>query len=331
MAGQDGVPTADIVEAAAPAEAPTNGTVLAAFRLGWHVSERHALDADAPERPGETGDATLPSASRLDAADRLRLLTEAIRVDLGALAGSAGSLPSLDPAATQPQVYAFHKLLLEALTAADYRLGKAYSLGARLADVSKRPSGASELREALAPVQLDETVGWLEDLRCQFPPYATHAVKATLLDWAAWVDVPGERQVDERALARLQEQGRLWRALLSGEKDACHLLRPDDYVLAARNLGHRLGHLVRRTIWSAWGAAAAVVLAVIGGGGYLLVHSFHHGSKTALAITTIVGGLGISWKGISATLGRSIARVERPIWEAELGESIAAAARRLPS
>lgn len=340
MADATGVPTAGLAEAAAPAEtsvppaaAPEDGTVLAAFRLGWHVAERYELDAgdpDAPEPEAAPADAALPSASELAGADRLRLLTTAIHNDLALLADAAGSLPSLDRAASQSKVYAFHKLLVEALTAADYRLGKAYSLGARLAHVSKRPDDPQELRNALAPARLEETVGWLEDLRSQFPRYAAHAVKETLRDWAAWVDVPGDRPVDALVLARLREQGRLWRALLSGEKDACHLLRPDDYVVAARGLGHRLGHLVRRTIWSAWGVGAALVVGAIVGGGYLIVHNAHHGSKAALAITTIVGGLGISWKGISATLGKSIARVERPIWEAELGESIAAAARRLP-
>jgi hypothetical protein len=340
MADANGVPTADLVEVAAPAEtsvspaaAPADGTVLAAFRLGWHVSERYALDvgdADAPEPDPAPADATLPSASELGGPDRLRLLTTAIANDLALLADAAGPLPPLAAAAGQPQAYAFHKLLVEALTAADYRLGKAYSLGVRLADVTKRSADAQELRDAFAATRLEETVGWLEDLRSQFPRYAAHAVKETLLDWAAWVDVPGDRPVDAHVLARLREQGRLWRALLSGEKDACHLLRPDDYVVAARGLGHRLGHLVRRTIWSAWGVGAALVVGVIVGGGYVIVHNAHHGSKAALAITTIVGGVGISWKGISATLGKSITRVERPIWEAELGESIAAAARRLP-
>ena len=49
-------------------------------------------------------------------------------------------------------------------------------------------------------------------------------------------------------------------------------------------------------------------------------------SEIALSIVTIVGAMGVSWKGVGNTLTRAIGLVDGPVWRVEVGQSVNEAA-----
>src|SRR4029453_13512495 len=79
-----------------------------------------------------------------------------------------------------------------ALTAADFRLGKAYGLGRALAQTALLPDAKhpETFQQTFARFRLDNLLGWLADLRSAFPPHAAEAVSGSLQAWAAWSDAP---------------------------------------------------------------------------------------------------------------------------------------------
>jgi hypothetical protein len=131
--------------------------------------------------------------------------------------------------------------------------------------------------------------------------------QARPIDWGSAVD----RESVTRGLRR---QGQLWRAVLSGEKDAVGLLSTDDYLLAADQL---LGHIRQLTLGPLgrfWMATVAAVLAAA------LVTAFtvRTASPVLAALLTAAGAIGLSWKGTASGLARVLAQARRPLWESEL-------------
>lgn len=104
---------------------------------------------------------------------------------------------------------------------------------------------------------------------------------------------------------------------------------PSDYVRAAQNLIRRTSRLAWNFVQGWWALLLAALL-LIWITATIIVSFLHGGSQTAVAIVAILGGLGISWKAIGATLGKMITRVEQPLWHFELAESIAVAATWVP-
>src|SRR5262249_56052230 len=69
------------------------------------------------------------------------------------------------PAATQQEaVRKLHLELLESLTAADYRLGKAYGIGRSLADTCRNPASAETLLAELMPHRIAQLRQRIHDL-----------------------------------------------------------------------------------------------------------------------------------------------------------------------
>ena len=78
------------------------------------------------------------------------------------------------------------------LTAADFRLGKAYGLGRALAETTlvtdaKNPQ---TFERVFARYRLANLLSWLADLKSVFPPHAAEAVRGSLQAWAAWREAP---------------------------------------------------------------------------------------------------------------------------------------------
>jgi hypothetical protein len=328
--------------------------VTVAFALGWHVAELYSGHLGAAERePVEPPD-TLPGLSDLLGYDLVELSLTQIGAELQLLAGSFGTatgiqLPTLadfvskreghNAKALRLAIRDFHVELLEKLTAADFRLGKAYGLGRALADTVLLPavSDPDTLRDAFGAGVIGTLSQWLDELATAFPPYAAPATRASLQTWSSWVADPkiGGAAVEISTgggdLTRaLHGQGRLWRSLLSDEKRGVDLLGVDDYVDAAVGLVRRTSKIAMSFL-RAWWWVAVILVAIAALAAWLIFAHLSGSSQTATAIISFLGLLGVSWKGIEASLGKVLARVEPPLWDAEVEAAVCRAVTRLPS
>lgn len=187
-------------------EFPQDG-VISAFVLGWHVAELFHANIPHSTRPRTAARSKLPGIGELDSLSRARLLLAQVEADLTGvwrLDGSGGQppdsglirslleAPSRRPGELQDAVMEFHRQLLVALTAADFRLGKAYGLGRALAESVVLPDAKDpeSFRQAFGRYRLVNLFFWLGDLKSAFPPHAAEAVLRSLLAWSSWVEAP---------------------------------------------------------------------------------------------------------------------------------------------
>ena len=328
-------------------------SVQIAFALGWHIAEFHSDSHATGTQESETDSADdLPGLSHLSHAEHQHLSLEQLRVDLYLLgppcAAAAITLPPTDALASKleagswedakAEIVSLHQVLLINLTAADFTLGKAYGLGRALADTAMLPVPANPdtYEKAFNTYRVRNLTDWLSDLESAFPALSAPAVTRSLQLWVDWVADPkiNGQQVALKDggghLTRaLHEQGRLWRSLLSGEKRPSELLAVSDYIAAAERLATQTSRLALNYLIKWKWAATITVLAVALTFG-LIFGLLSGSSKTAAAVVAIIGWLGISWKGVGGTLGRSLSRLESPLWQLEIAEAIAQASNRLP-
>jgi hypothetical protein len=149
----------------------------------------------------------LVGIGELDPLSQARLLLAQVQADLqrvwrfddsGQQPPDPGAIQSLLEAEVRPPgqlqvvVGELHRQLLVALTAADFRLGKAYGLGRALAETALLPDAKhpETLERAFARFRLANLLGWLADLESVFPPHAAEAVGGSLQAWAAWSQAP---------------------------------------------------------------------------------------------------------------------------------------------
>jgi hypothetical protein len=349
--------------------------VISALVLGWHVAELfHAnVPRSAQGRPASSE--KLVGVGELDPLSRARLLLAQVQADLQRawrFDDSGQQRPDLDPVRSllqagvrrpgelQAAVAELHRQLLMALTAADFRLGKAYGLGRALAETVLVPDAKNPqtFQRAFARYRLANLLGWLADLKSAFPPHAAEAVRGSLQAWAAWSEAPAvavpppprdasrsrsarrprqppTRPVDWDATAdresvtrALHRQGQLWRAVLSGEKDCLDLLSTDDYLFAADQLGGDIRRLTLGFLRRFWIATA--VVAVILAAALVTVFTVRAASPVLAAVLAGAGAIGLSWKGAASGLGRVLAQAQRPLWDSQLDVAVANAVTALP-
>lgn len=177
--------------AAAETKPPSTAdpNVSAAFALGWHMAELYEKHMPDRRRPPD-----LPGLSDLSAGARISMLVDQVKVGVSALKDpvSQAGLPEIDlteldglgqRAGREDPVLAAHTELLSDLTAADFRLGKAYGLGRALADSCREPDDLTGLRKELNPFRIANLLRWLDDLGTAFPPHAADAVSKSLTRW----------------------------------------------------------------------------------------------------------------------------------------------------
>lgn len=330
--------------------------------LGWHIAElQHMGPGPGPAaRPA----GTLPQIGNLDFAERLSLLVEQVATGLAALPvetpdalrqiASKVAGGTAAPADLQ-QMDIVHRLLLTGLTGKDYRLGKAYALGVGLAETVllgyrelSQPSPSREfLDELFGADRIGQVAGQLRDLKSVLADHAADATIATLLDWSetrsTWIrlahgEVPPGAGVatapgEQRSLARrLYEQGMIWRALLSGEKDARDYLQVLDYARSVGRLAGHFGELGRKLFLSpgillAMSVAAIVVVLVA-----ILMAGVLHADLQALwtALVGLLGVLGVTGVGVTTGVRQALANTESVLWDSELSAAIAEAVDRVP-
>jgi hypothetical protein len=181
--------------------------VISAFVLGWHVAELFHSNVPGSVKRRQASVAKLAGIGELDPLARAQLLLAQVQVDLQRvwrLADSAQQHPDLGPVKSlleadarsrgqvQEAVAGLHGQLMVALTAADFRLGKAYGLGRALAETVLRPDtrNPQTFQRQFDRYRLANLLDWLADLKSVFPPHAAEAVRRSLQTWAAWSQAP---------------------------------------------------------------------------------------------------------------------------------------------
>lgn len=180
--------------------------------------------------------------------------------------------PDRKSVTTLDAVFTLHCRLLEALTVADFRLGKAYGLGRAMAETALLPAAAATDKEAeqqfrcvLAPGRLVTIRDWLADLKTLLPAHTAYAVSRSLQGWEQWAHGPPADGDWAAAQPAIQVQGRIWRQLLTGEKAARDILKLSDYHAA----GVRVAKRVITRFWWVIAIAAFLIADVIFVGSYL--------------------------------------------------------------
>lgn len=314
--------------------------VCAAVALGWQVATLY--HSPVPRGPIEDPDpgARLPGRSGFTAATRLKWLGEQIAAGAAELLGEpplalrealAVLLTSLGKedhnwGATLNAVFTVHCRLLEALSVADFRLGKAYGLGRALAETALVPAAAGDAEaeknfaELLNAGRLTTLKNWLVALKTMLPDHAAYGVSRGLDDWCRWAAAQRPARDWQDARADMRIQGYLWRELVTGEKAGKDMLNAAGYVAAAWQIAKRA--------WWLFVTMAVIAVIVVG-----VVLSLPGLSSTA-RLVAILGWLGATLaaglKAAGPLLGSAIEDAEGWLWQTELDESIATAATRVP-
>jgi hypothetical protein len=357
--GKTGTPTdalvafgESLVGAAKTAPSSTaDPNVALAFSLGWQMAELYRpLHGRPPAartgRSDEQQPEDLPGLSSLDEAKRASILVDQVQAAFARLAAplaSAGfdeiDLRGLRTPGTIPPpdaVLAVHVKILGHLTAADFRLGKAYGLGRALADTCRKPTTDASLRRQLGRYRVANLLGWLDDLNSALPPHAGHAVAASLSDWSEWavrgtpltVAAGQAPLADETMLKLVRRQGELWRALLSGEKRGADMLDMDAWLDVANGFVHRLrraGLAALRRMWR----LVALIVALFALGVVLMVVVDSSGSIVAGA-AALLSSVGLTWRGIGGSLGQLAGKLEQPLFGSATDDAVAASINLLP-
>ncbi len=314
-----------------PAEPAPDPQVSAAFALGWQMAELYRPDAPTSRPPADEDD--LPGLGRLDDSERGQIAlkqVEAAVTKLGDVVSAAGLpplsvsafasclTPGTSPDDRQQALCKLHVEVLSSLTA--------------LADTCRNPRDANTLQDEFAPKRIAKLQSWLLDLASALPAHAGHSVSDSLSRWLLALPAPkhpaapnpvpaGMTKEQADALALLQRQGQVWRALLSAEKAGTDMLEIGEYVDAATRLLRTARRLLRRFIIAS-PLLIVLIVALFAGGVFLMLNQRNSASIVAGA-GGILASVGITWKSVGSTLGGIGAKMEQQLWGAELDTAIA--------
>jgi hypothetical protein len=317
--------------------------LLVAFALGWQMSELYNPGPWPGKDAQPEGD--LPGLGELGGAQRAELGLKQVQVglksleskikaaglDVPSVAEAKGKLPAAkleDP--YRVAIFELHVELLTTLTATHFKLGKGYGLGRALADTTRLPEDLKSLHDQLEPHRIATIRAWISDLTSLLPPHAGHSVNDSLNEWVAWAKAqPDTGPLGTRNKRLLRRQGERWRALLSGEKSGTDDLEFREYVDAGVQAFSQTGKLTWQFAKRYLPAIAAVLILVVVS--LALVLTNPDAGEAAAGAIGLLASIGITWKGVGATLGKAIAQAERPIWEAALDIEIVKAMSLLPT
>lgn len=220
----------------------------------------------------------------------------------------------------------------------------AFELGRELAYITLRPAAGDieSFTVGFDPQRLQSAYDLLERLTESLPPQSAQAVRKSLSQWATWIESPSfdsrrQRRANEHdgtfavnieTTEALRRQGELWRRLLSGEQIPVNLLKADDYVQAGLRMIGRIRAMAARFLRDSWLPCLAFAVLLCGIG--YLIFQFAATSTAFAVIVSTFAAVGVTWKGIGATLGKALDEAQRPLWEAEIVVGLAIAATQLP-
>jgi hypothetical protein len=238
-------------------------------------------------------------------------------------------LAAADAAARRGAAADLDSKALAVLSATDMRLGKAYAVGRALLTLTSRPDPDATLKGHLTGPAVAPVVAAVDDLASALAPHAGHSVAASILEWRASIETRSPVAPEERETwLLLARQGELWRALLSGEKSGTDMLEIDDYLDAAERLSRRMRKLAATVLRRFW--LLAILIVALFGGGVALIVATDTDAAVVAGAGTILASLGLTWRGLGRSLGTLAAKLEQPLWGAELDTAITQAVTLLP-
>jgi hypothetical protein len=297
---------------AAPAGPTPDPDVALAFAAGWHAGEA----IEAAHDGGKERIVVLCAQLRADTA-RLGKRLDAVGGSAGAIDDAVTALASAP--ADRGAATALAATLGAQLLAADFRLGKGFSVGQGIAGLFARGHfDATAFRHDLLEGH-DKLQDQLSQLATALPPNAGHSVKDSLNMWRHAVS-SGERLGDLHE-TDVTRQGEAWRSLLSGEKAGKDALELTDYVGVAEAMAGEIRGLALRALRSMWRYLLVILALVVLGVAGIVV--WQHTAGSAAGIASLLAAVGLTWKGLGGSLGRAVARVEQPAWDAQVDRAIA--------
>jgi hypothetical protein len=328
--------------------------VTAAFVLGWRLAELYDRDS-LPPPPKRTEEEKvpehLPGASEMSDHEYATVILRQAQAARSVLATTISELPALEEIQAvldqtghhrddvRRQIKSAYGSIQCALLGADPRMAMSYGLGRLLADTTWLPrSGQPQtFVERFDHHRLGNARRWLDDLTASFNPRATEAVIASLDAWEAWIGSQwrNDGSIDpaslgEHAVRSLHSQGDLWRRLLSGEKDPMRLLGSQDYVQAGQRLLQRGLEITIRYLRSWWPVITAFSAATGAIIWTALTYAPAGTDRVTAVIVSVVAALGLSWKGIGATLGNALRQAQAALWASEVNVAVERASIILP-
>lgn len=326
-------PTAFVDAVAAAVKRPDapEVDVAVAIGLGWYLAALShpgdVVQSAAAARGDLAGLAALEEGQVLDYCESQ---VEVAFVRLEALVEKAKlKLPSLEKlkeclkeAARRDEASHVENRVAAVLGAVDFKLGKAYGAGRALLNLTSRPEPGATLESHLTEARVAPVVAAIDDLSSALAPHAGHSVRGSIHEWRISVTskstVAREHPETWIALAR---QGELWRALLAGEKSGLDMLEIEDYVDAADRLSARLKTVAWQLLRKFPGLMAGALLLFAIGLALVIVFRESAGAVVAGA-GTILASVGLTWRGAGRSLGVLAAKLEQPLWGAELDIAI---------
>lgn len=320
----------------APSEPPSpNGQrdadplVSIAFALGWQMSEFALLSADgvAPELQREFPD--------LEAYEQTEILSQQAVSGVAKLkpliVGAGLTAPDAQAFVEQCKflagadlidiIHRFHIGLRATLSAADSRTGKAYGVGKALGDMTLAPQ---DLAAVLHPDSAWRSAAAIRDLSSVFPANTGHPVAMSLEAWSrAWGGYQGSdggSRDPSRARDLFQQQGHVWRVLLSAETRATDLLIERDYLNAGEYVFVGMAQLTARYWRRYWPGYFLIVLIVAI---VAVMFAINNAVSVITGATAIAAALGLSFRGRGRpSLAVAADRIEAPYWNTELDRII---------
>jgi hypothetical protein len=326
-------PTAfvDAVAHAVKAQDSPSVDVAVAIGLGWYLAALShpgdVLQSAAAARGDLAGLTALAEGQVLDycqsqvevAFTRLEALVEKAKLKLPSLEKLKQCLKE---AARRDEASHVENRVAAVLGAVDFKLGKAYGVGRALLNLTSRPAAGATLASHLTEARVAPVVAAIDDLSTVLAPHAGHSVRGSIHEWRISVTsgsaVAREHADTWLALAR---QGELWRALLAGEKSGLDMLEIEDYVDAGERMSKRMRTVVLRAL-KKFPEVMILVLALLAVGIAVLVVFRDSAAAIVAGAGTILASVGLTWRGAGRSLGGLAAKLEQPLWGAELDIAI---------
>lgn len=333
-----------------------NAAVRDALIFGWRMAELYDHDDLPAPRPADVNAPVpphLPGASEMGDYERARVIVDQARVASRSVAAALGvELPALDSVVAtldrpghqadevRREILAAYVQTRDRIAGVAPLAATSCGLGRMLADTALLPrTGRLELlEESFDPYRLSNAYRWLDDLSTALPPNAAGAVKASLSTWEKWAQAlprtAGKLHpdcLDGAVVRKLHSQGEMWRRLMAGEVTGKALLKSDDYVAAGERLLQSGRRIAGRFLVRWWPGLLAIVVVTAVALWAAVTYAPAGSTRVAAVLVSAVGALGVSWKTVSATLGKALNEAEASLWDSEVVVAIGQAATVHPT